>query len=354
VHLVPESAIIQKFPERTFGDMRQNMVYAKDRIYTDDDDTSVIAVGCGNDDGRNDKDKDFLQLTATRPSTIERRRLQHVQEASACNNSTNFFCWMQCLDIPDAKEAQGYLNEGYSLYCLDPSILVSSSNRVSSATEQCENGYVHNANCLGSWQPTAPNVQAIPVQVDSSYEAATEQWCYGGTSMYMDGFHWRDTVCVIFLFPQWVLTSRAKVAGASIGTILLGVTLEKTIHHRRFVVTTMEAGYRRLGVSALMYGLQLTMGYLLMLILMTYSGPFFISVVLGLVIGHVFFNAKDAVLLQRNKGGCAVKECAPECAQNCAAAEEDDVIKACPCNELTEGDNADVPEGSTPCCQNTL
>merc|ERR1719410_1636391 len=58
----------------------------------------------------------------------------------------------------------------------------------------------------------------------------------------------------------------------------------------------MEAGTRRLLVSAIFYGLQLTMGYLLMLIIMIYSGALFFAVILGLVIGHILFNAKDAIM----------------------------------------------------------
>merc|ERR1711933_684484 len=58
----------------------------------------------------------------------------------------------------------------------------------------------------------------------------------------------------------------------------------------------MEAGPLRLLVSAVFYGFQLAIGYILMLIIMIYSGALFLAVVLGLVIGHVLFNAKDAIL----------------------------------------------------------
>jgi hypothetical protein len=116
--------------------------------------------------------------------TVKRRRLQH-QDPSACNNSTNFFCWMQCLDVPNANQAQGYVNEGYSLYCLDPAILSSSNNRVSEAAAPCQNGWVHNANCLGSWQPTAPGVPAgtINVTAANATNGQDQPFCYSGTTM---------------------------------------------------------------------------------------------------------------------------------------------------------------------------
>ena len=359
VHLVPENAIIQSSPERTFGDMKRNMKYTKDRVHGESD---VVSIGCGQDSV-----DPHAAATAPRSSSAaagvsintERRRLQHVENGDACNNSTNFFCWMQCIEIPDYKQAQGYLNEGYSLYCLDPATLAASSNRVSAATEPCANGFVHNAYCTGSWQPTAPGVTAIPVVTDESSAASSdsnEQWCYGSTSMYMDGFHWTSTVCIIYLFPSWILSTPGKVVGASFGTLLFGVALEKTIHYRRLVVTSMKAGHSRLAASAMLYAFQLSMGYLLMLVIMTYSGPLFVCVVLGLVGGHVMFNAKDALLQPKKKNPdvCTMRDCVEECAQDCRTEDDEDMIKCCECDQVEEEQQAGVPEGITPCCQNTL
>jgi hypothetical protein len=324
--------------------MKENM--AKDA-------TDSVSIGCGYGDAN------ALELasTETSASRTDRRRLQHVQDASYCNNSTNMFCWMQCIEIPDYKQAQGYLNEGYSLYCLDPNILAASSNRVSAATPSCKNGYVHNPYCAGSWQPTAPGVTAIDVKVASSAASSSvnEQWCYGSTSMYMDGFHWRSTVCIIFLFPQWILSSRAKVVGASIGTLIFAMALELGIHQRRMVVTSMKAGHGRLAASAALYTLQLTMGYMLMLLIMTYSAPLFVCVVLGLVCGHVLWNAKDALLVRDTATPCGAQECVEDCPQECAIVGDPlTMIKHCPCEQRAAEEQAGVPEGLTPCCQNTL
>ncbi|GKY95769.1 hypothetical protein MPSEU_000538100 [Mayamaea pseudoterrestris] len=349
MHLVPDGAIIQSSPEQTFGDMKQSMRYNKDRGYLE---SEGVSIGCGSESVE-PLDAAIQSLESSSIQSTDRRRLQHVQNADACNNSTNFFCWMQCLEVPDFKQAEGYLREGYSLYCLDPATLAASSNRVSAAVEPCQDGYVHNAYCTGSWQPTAPGVTAIPVATNASSPSLTnEQWCYGATSMYMDGFHWRNSVCVIYLFPQWILSTPGKVVGASIGTLAFGVGLEKTIHHRRLVVTSMKAGYYRLAASAFLYAFQLTMGYLLMLIIMTYSGPLFLCVILGLVGGHVLFNAKDALLVPKGDV-CAARECAEECPQDCRT-EDSEIVKGCPCEQIEENQRAGVPEGITPCCQNTL
>jgi hypothetical protein len=95
---------------------------------------------------------------------------------------------MQCLDVPNVEQAQGYVNEGYSLYCLDPAILATTGNRVSSAAEPCLNGFVHNQNCMGSWQPTAPNVEAADVRYTVEEQSELQQpFCYSGTTMVRAG-----------------------------------------------------------------------------------------------------------------------------------------------------------------------
>lgn len=113
---------------------------------------------------------------------------------------------------------------------------------------------------------------------------------------YMDGFHFfQSTTCIIFLFQSWVLDTGGKYALAFLGTLMAGVCLEKLIQQRRKYMAMMGAGRNRLIFSAVFYGIQLTIGYMLMLVIMIYSGALFISTVMGLVLGHVFFNAKDAI-----------------------------------------------------------
>jgi hypothetical protein len=188
--------------------------------------------------------------------------------------------------------------------------------------------------------------------------------------MYMDGFHWaRATSCVIFLVPQWVLSTPGKLAAACIGTIFFGILLELVILRRRKVVTSLKPGYLRLATSTIFYGVQLTMGYLIMLVVMTYSGVLFLSVILGLMGGHVLFNAKDAVL--SGKASVKTEEDLPlvECPKDCPAVISESTEKSC-CSSLraetgmvsitatnygtSTGDKSGVPEGLTPCCMNTL
>lgn len=246
------------------------------------------------------------------------------------------------------------------------------SAAVDACTEIGVVGLAMNEACVGSWQTTAEGVTAQQVRVDISQEDLEEPWCYGGTSMYMDGFQWIDTTCVIYLFPAWVLSAPGTLAAACIGTLAFGIALEGVIFARRRTVQSMTSGWRQLGVSTLMYGVQLTMGYMLMLVVMTYSGPLFLCVVVGLMAGHFVFNSKlfkdKKVAEQSNKktdgdccGGTGGMESASSSDDCCggtgrmdSASSSDDNC----CGQKVSTDSRDispcVPEGSTPCCQNTL
>ena len=195
--------------------------------------------------------------------------------------------------------------------------------------------------------------------------------------MYMDGFHWiHDTTCVIYLFPQWVLSSQGKFVAACVGSLFFGLLVEYIISRRRVVATKFVAGYCRLAASAGFYGLQLTVGYVIMLVVMTYSIPLFLCCVLGLVGGHVLFNANDALLSDSSSGKSSntVAKSDMQSADATNTNDEDgasgtpnDIITSlpeCRCNnssdsiaynEVTEpDDNHGVPEGISPCCQNVF
>lgn len=367
MHTVPLDAIIQDFPQRTFADMRQSMVLGssskKARAYGDNSDVDVatdqVSIGCG-----------YSTPTSSNifngDTQIHRRRLGTVENGATCNNITNFFCWMTCLDIPQADNAASFVNEGYSLYCLDPQELSRSGGQVSAAYSECKGGFTHNAACMGSWERTAPGVPAYEVVVDEDALVSHEEsFCYGGTSMYMDGFHWTDSVCVIYLFPEWVLNTAGSLVGASIGTLFFGIALEGVIWKRREVVNSVQAGWTRVCVSSIFYGLQLTMGYLLMLVVMTYSGPLFMCVILGLMSGHFLFSTismKTKIKKEEKdrEGEIEKKNCCEEEACLCTD-EVDKGCDVCAANGNTDdGDSKSsgsaplVPEGSTPCCQHSM
>jgi Ctr copper transporter family len=373
VHLVPRSAIVDQTAEqpRTFGDMRQAMVLksqSKSTRVFGDDPTNIqsqdISIGCGfTVEGSMEQDSpNDPRLTMT---IQPRRRLAHVENAGACNNRTNFYCWMSCLDIPNANTAQAYYNENYGLYCLDPAVLAA-TGQVSKAVEPCNEagttGLAMNTNCLGMWQPQVPNVMSQQVIVNAS-TSTDEPFCYGGTSMYMDGFQWLGSTCAIYLFPSLVLDSAGALVLACFATIAFGILLEWVIQRRRLSVTQCAPGMKRLAVSAGFYAVQLTMGYAIMLVVMIYSIPLFISVVAGIVGGHILFSAPDA-LIRKSKPNKVTKEHGSD-NENMGPTDSKHLFfnegscKPGGKTGLSSSDDSDVfdpeiPEGSTPCCQNHL
>jgi len=349
-------------------------------------------------------DETLLQ-TIPPDATVEkrsgRRRLQHANSPANCNNLTNFFCWHQCIEIPQSDQAEQLVQGGYSLYCLDPAKLSTSDSSIPDATTPCENGYVHNSNCLGSWQETDEKVPGykLPYEVKEVKEEGSNskekentrsnifvpetggKYCYGGTSMYMEGFTWQGTTCVIYLFQSWVLSTPVKFALAALGSILFGILLEFILWKRRSVYA-LSPGLRRLCLSALVYGVQLSMGYFIMLVIMTYSGPLFICTVGGMMLGHVSFNAQDAFvkqLAEKKSTSEAEKEEGDACCGNngilperrssteLSSYQNGEVAGG----ELEEGKRqsklgngmpltentrlrSSVADGATPCCQYTL
>ncbi|KAL7514166.1 hypothetical protein ACHAXN_013268 [Cyclotella atomus] len=313
MHLLPSSLTTNAFYDESvkYGDVLPTFQLDSYKAYI----PSLPVDGCGVSTPL--ETNQIAASTVLQPESKQRhnrRRMQHVGSPANCNNETNFFCWYQCLSIPNAEHSLDYLRDGHSLYCLDPSML--SDNSVADAAAPCKDGYTHNSACSGSWQVTDPSLEgyefpnyaAVLAEEEKAAAAAAaaypapengDAYCYGGTSMYMDGFNWIGSTCVIYLFPQWVLSTPGKFALGCLGSILFGILLEYVLWKRR-VVYTMSPGRRRLVLSVLVYGLQLTMGYFIMLVIMTYSGPLFVSVVGGMMMGHATFNAQDSFMKWRD------------------------------------------------------
>jgi hypothetical protein len=178
---------------------------------------------------------------------------------------------------------------------MDPAILASTSS-LKAAVDACtsEHGFVggvHNTNCGNFWHQTEEHVTSYHSKPEESNGGNIEEkYCYGATAMYMQGFEWRGITCVVYLFKSWVLSTPGSLVGACFGTIALGIFLEYIIISRRVLVFKNEKPIKEILHSALLYGVQLTLGYFLMLVVMSYSVPLFMSVVIGLVLGHVIFN----------------------------------------------------------------
>jgi hypothetical protein len=297
VHLVPQTALIQEQPyPLTFADMKQGMAsgYGRpvkrtfEQSAPNQESLNEVSVGCGFASQHEhlsvgDHGEDVAQIS-------RRRRLEMVPDATYCNNSTNFFCWMSCLEIPNEENIDVYSkNDEPRLYCMDTT--VGSADKA--AVDAC--GLHHNTNCVGVWNSPiegAAYQHFFATSGNTSPSTGEESFCAGGTSMYMDGFNWKSHVCVIYLAPAWVLNTMGKFVGAAFGTIFMGIAVEFSILGRKKALPHVSDPLARLLVSTTLYGIQLTLAYLLMLVVMTYSGPLFICSVLGLMAGHFVINFK--------------------------------------------------------------
>lgn len=118
-----------------------------------------------------------------------------------------------------------------------------------------------------------------------------------GMSMYMSGlkssFMNPDAPCLNLLFPIYTLDSEFKFLAGMILVTGLGILLEALPHWRRKYIARLE---RIEGnddkvqlVSSALHGCQALLGYLLMLVAMTYSIELLFSAILGLSIGYYLF-----------------------------------------------------------------
>ena len=227
-----------------------------------------------------------------------RRRLSTVGPQN-CNNSTNLFCWMSCREIPSNNILEKQLKEGQSVYCLSPSVL-SKTNDLQQAVEACRDpitgviGGTHKDTCTNTWRKTKEQVptylQGEILDDDIADEEFENRYCWGETAMNMLGFEWEGNTCIVYLFPSWVISSRGKLVGACFGTVFLGIFVEWIVRQRSHMMKKVESAPAKLAISALFYSTQLVFAYTLMLLIMTYSGPLVLSVILGLVLGHVMCN----------------------------------------------------------------
>lgn len=128
-------------------------------------------------------------------------------------------------------------------------------------------------------------------------------FCTGpGTAMHMDGFtfvSYGESNCVILLFGSWRVGTSAAFAAAWIGVALLGILTEALTAFRRTSVPRSDLLRRRprarQAVMGLLYSVQVTLGYLLMLVAMTYQVELFIAVLFGLGLGHTILNTSAPV-----------------------------------------------------------
>ena len=178
------------------------------------------------------------------------------------------YCWMSCLPLPD-DDGDG------SVDCTDEAECVNDVGDPcfdDSMDETCH------------W--TCPAEESA---------APRDDFCNGKADMLMGGFGVagdEDNPCVILFFDAWTLDEPWKFALGCVGVALIGVAAEALIFFRRRWRRSHAAQAAYVFVEGCSYAGSVMLGYAAMLVAMTYSVELFLSVCLGLVLGHAAFNLK--------------------------------------------------------------
>ena len=116
--------------------------------------------------------------------------------------------------------------------------------------------------------------------------------------MYMGGFEIAgvgENQCIMLFFEVFTLDTPLKFGFGCVFVFFLGFLIELLIALRRYLTKRANSSPEGLTIPWQMailsiFALSLMLGYLAMLVAMTYSVELFICVVTGLVIGHGVFN----------------------------------------------------------------
>ncbi|KAK3260007.1 hypothetical protein CYMTET_31022 [Cymbomonas tetramitiformis] len=219
-----------------------------------------------------------------------------LEDSGSCSGDS-IYCWHSCVPVD-------YLPCGKEAVCLN-----------SDGSEWDGNSQQHDASAQCLLSPPPPLTTGNSTnETQSSYQSSegstsTNSFCNDrlrGISMFMSGFQTIETTtsndpCVVVLFEEWKLDSNAKFIGACFGTIVLGIVVEFIMYIRRRLASHRDTGKSwrmQLLITAgivTLYGVQLTLGYFMMLITMTYQVELFCMVIVGLMLGHMAFNTKGPI-----------------------------------------------------------
>ena len=181
------------------------------------------------------------------------------------------YCWMSCMELPSG--------------CVNPECYNSKTNISCRSDKSMDPGCEWH--CDGK------------AKRDNDF-------CNGAMDMLMSGFEAagadNSTPCVILFVKAWTLDTRVKFGFACIGVMFLGFCIELLIAVRRRLTSRRRLSPYLVGqpsvkrtVAIALFGLNLLLGYLAMLVAMTYSIELFLCVIIGLMIGHAVFNVKQSV-----------------------------------------------------------
>lgn len=199
-----------------------------------------------------------------------------------------------------------------------------------------DSGEPHDNTCAWHCKATTP---APSTNSTTSPPEPYDKFCEGGMDMLMGGFETAGgstqesrKTCVILFFKSWKLNSAGKFAAACLGVFVLGLGIEVLIWLRRKIVSrkrlmlNLPIPARKLIVISL-FGANLVLGYLAMLVAMTYSVELFICVVVGIIVGHAVLNSSTPV-------GETIDPCCASQNNHDSSAEDHSSMARIPCDNV--------------------
>ncbi len=222
---------------------------------------------------------DESQVCSALTSTLNRDAWVEAMDATCAQGEA--YCWMGCYPLPAACPQVA------SARCF------SDVNNVTCSTEP--DGKPMDKTCKWHCKP-----QRQP-------QYALSDYCNGKMDMLMSGFEVagdKTNPCVILFIEAWTLDSRWKFAIGCVGVFCIGFAIEALIWVRRRISKSRRRRFRTALLLAT-FAANLTLGYLAMLVAMTYSVELFCCVLLGLVVGHGVFNVKKAAIGETVDPCCA-------------------------------------------------
>ena len=192
------------------------------------------------------------------------------------SDNSGVMCWTQCMDTSD-------LPCGTNAECVD-----TVTGEVVDGTDHCPESDMSlcELQCVGGHDVNG-----------GGNTSSSNDFCYGsGVTMYMDGFYSTlqeergDTACVNLFFTDWTLNTSVKYCFACLGIFAAGMFVEFLTFCRKHIVRRHRWSIPRDVFMVLLHGIQVMLGYLLMLAAMSYNVELFVMVVLGLMCGYACFN----------------------------------------------------------------
>jgi copper chaperone CopZ len=203
-----------------------------------------------------------------------------------------FECWMTCMDVSAFQDCNGgmWRPSGVGMLAEYVNLSVQCVHLETGLQWPDETGQM----CYGCGPKCGFTTVAAPTSSMTGTASSTEDdgvFCRTtfmgtGVTMYMDGFKMTsgspDETCVSFLLPSLVIDKHWKLVVASLGVVLMSASVEISSLGRRFLPKERQGD-----VGIIFHVISLTLAYTAMLFVMTYSVELFVSVILGLALGHV-------------------------------------------------------------------